>query len=286
MAIRDKNTLKTFFETGDIPSQNQFADLIDSLKHQNDTAVLVLTDQVIVSFANRLETIENPSVQYSLVNMGDSLIKLDIAQENGENQTIEIRSNIYEMYFSGKQYLLGGGPFTVTIKELKSEELRTNEYYHLNLGGQNGSMQRLIGNRLPTTLKDFKFDTIKGRGFTFFFSISKQNFGRELGIVHTNIEFVNKTDVPIEYRCYSYYWSDLYTTKDTITSHYDEWDYLSFECNADMTKEDYTIEFNVYDRDTKELLSSNYLNPGENYKGIGMGGVNGVRNVMIECTKQ
>jgi hypothetical protein len=285
MAVRDKNTLKTFFETGDIPSQNQFADLIDSLKHQNDSDPLVITDDEIVSIANRLAAIENSSVEYGLSNMGDLLIKLDIAQENGESQEIKIESNIYEPNTSKKQYLLGKGPFTVTIKELKSAELRPNEYYFISLGGLSDRFQGLLGNKLPATLKDFQY-TIEGRGLTVYFSISKYNAGKELGIVHTNIEFINKTDVPIEYKCHGTFWSDVYRTENTVTAHYDEWDYISFTCNADMTKVDYTIAFNVYDSDTKELVSTSYLAPGENYKNAGMGGVNGVRNVLIECTKQ
>jgi hypothetical protein len=36
MAIRSKSQLKTFFETGDFPTQEQFADLIDSLRHVSD----------------------------------------------------------------------------------------------------------------------------------------------------------------------------------------------------------------------------------------------------------
>ncbi len=36
MAIRSRATLKTFFETGDFPTQEQFADLIDSLRHVSD----------------------------------------------------------------------------------------------------------------------------------------------------------------------------------------------------------------------------------------------------------
>ncbi|MCK8523074.1 tail fiber domain-containing protein [Aquimarina sp. D1M17] len=36
MAIKSKNTLKTYFETGDIPTEPQFEDLIDSLRHLND----------------------------------------------------------------------------------------------------------------------------------------------------------------------------------------------------------------------------------------------------------
>lgn len=36
MAAKTKSVLKTFFETGDFPTQEQFADLIDSLFHIND----------------------------------------------------------------------------------------------------------------------------------------------------------------------------------------------------------------------------------------------------------
>ena len=36
MAIVDKTTLKTYFETGDKPTESQFEDLIDSLAHTND----------------------------------------------------------------------------------------------------------------------------------------------------------------------------------------------------------------------------------------------------------
>ena len=48
MAIKERNILKGYFETGDKPTQSQFADLIDSFKHKNDT----LSDQEVVQLAN------------------------------------------------------------------------------------------------------------------------------------------------------------------------------------------------------------------------------------------
>lgn len=288
MAIRDKNTLKTFFEKGDIPSQNQFEDLIDSFKHQNDTDTFVLTDQEIMSIANRLTSIDNASIEYEFENIADnSLIKLNIAQEKVENQEIEIRCNIYNSGIQQRRYFLGDGPFAVTIKEFKSEELQTNEYYSLSVTSQNNNkLLRLIGNKLPTTsLEGFEFGVIDSKSFHF--SISKINLGKELNIVHTNIEFINKTDVQIEYKCQSSFWTDIYRSEDSVTAHYDEWDYLIFNYNADMTKEDYAIVCKVYDSDTKELLVTNYFLPRGNYKNFS-NGVNAtkVRNVMIECTKE
>jgi hypothetical protein len=288
MAIRDKNTLKTFFEKGDIPSQNQFEDLIDSFKHQNDTDTLVLTDQEIMSIANRLTSIDNASVEYEFDNMADnSLIKLDIAQENAENQEIEIRCNVYNSGIQQRQYFLGNEPFTVTIKEFKSEKLQANEYYSLDVTSRNNNkLLRLIGDKLPTTtLEGLEFGVIDSKSFLF--TISKINLGKELNIVHTNIEFINKTDVLIEYKCQSAFWTDVYRTEDSVTSHYDEWDYLIFNYNADMTKADYTIACKVYDRETKKLLVANYFLPGGNYRNFS-NGVNAtkVRNVIIECTKE
>lgn len=288
MAIRDKNTLKTFFEKGDIPSQNQFEDLIDSFKHQNDIDTLVLTDQEIMSIANRLASIDNASVEYEFENMADnSLIKLDIAQEKAENQEIEIRCNIYNSGTQQRQYFLGDEPFTVTIKEFKSEELHDNEYYYLDVTSRNNNkLLKLIGNKLPTTtLEGFELGVIDIRSFHF--AISKINLGKELTIVHTNIEFINKTEVPIEYKCQSTFWTDVYRTENSVTAHYEEWDYLIFNYNADMTKEDYTIACKVYDSDTKKLLVTNYFLSGGNYKNFS-NGVNAtkVRNVIIECTKE
>ena len=37
MAVVSKTVLKTYFETGDIPTQSQFEDLIDSLTHVDDS---------------------------------------------------------------------------------------------------------------------------------------------------------------------------------------------------------------------------------------------------------
>lgn len=40
MAVVNKTTLKGYFETGDIPTQAQFEDLIDSLTHVDDSIVV------------------------------------------------------------------------------------------------------------------------------------------------------------------------------------------------------------------------------------------------------
>jgi hypothetical protein len=41
-AIEPRSILKTFFETGDVPTQEQFANLIDSFVHQTDDGLTIL----------------------------------------------------------------------------------------------------------------------------------------------------------------------------------------------------------------------------------------------------
>lgn len=290
MAIRDKNTLKTFFETGDIPSQNQFVDLIDSFKHQNDTNTLLLTDREIVSIANRIATIDNGFVEYYFDNMSKSLIKLNVAQENQENQEIEIRCDLIDNGDVKKQYFVGKGPYAVAIKEFESEKLQANEYYYLYYETSlYDSIDRLIGHKLPTAFNGFEFGKLDGRSFHFY--ISKQNFGKEINVLHTNIKFINKTGISIEYKCQSTNWRDIYRKENSVTAHYNQWDYLYFSYNADMTKEDRTVECSVYDTDTNELLIIDYLEPGVNYRHFGNSSdsagnrADKARNITIECLK-
>lgn len=42
MAIESRSTLRTFFETGDIPTQEEFWDVIDSYVHQKDDGILIV----------------------------------------------------------------------------------------------------------------------------------------------------------------------------------------------------------------------------------------------------
>lgn len=64
MAIREKNILKTWFETGDKPTQQQFWDLIDSLEHVNypkkvvqvTADTITFNDGSIITFAANFDT--------------------------------------------------------------------------------------------------------------------------------------------------------------------------------------------------------------------------------------
>ena len=52
MSVVTKDILKTYFETGDYPTQQQFANLIDSLKHVNDLIGLTDLKQEVIDTIN------------------------------------------------------------------------------------------------------------------------------------------------------------------------------------------------------------------------------------------
>ena len=50
MAVQSKTVLKSYFETGDKPSESNFADLIDSLQHVSADTLQTLTDGTTISW--------------------------------------------------------------------------------------------------------------------------------------------------------------------------------------------------------------------------------------------
>ncbi|MEW7278320.1 tail fiber domain-containing protein [Aquimarina sp. 2201CG1-2-11] len=80
MAIKSKNTLKTYFETADIPTEQQFADLIDSFWHFTDDGVSIqsfTTDpsgNIVITLSDeRIITIKQlrPNIDYIAKTGGD-----------------------------------------------------------------------------------------------------------------------------------------------------------------------------------------------------------------------
>lgn len=71
MAVQDKPTLKTYFETGDKPSEANFEDLIDSFQHVDDKAteqnLMDHTDDAKFATASSLKkhTISTKLILYS-----------------------------------------------------------------------------------------------------------------------------------------------------------------------------------------------------------------------------
>lgn len=273
--LTTREQLKAYFETGKYPTQSQFSDLIDLLRLKED----VLTKKELAIFANNLAAIDNVFVNFLVSDMGNLNFSIVVSTEDEPDQVISARDF---KSFLDKRYIIGSAPYMIKVKEVEEGDLRENEYYSLVYQlNQTYSILRLFGNNLKTVPVGFDFGELESIGLPI--QISKGDYGKKINVLNTNIKFVNKTQVPIRYRVQAPGWSNTYRSEDTVTDHYDLGDYFTFYYNADLTKVDQSIQCNVYDADNDNLLTTAYLNAGQNQNNLNGGQVVGIRNVRIEC---
>ncbi|UKB81186.1 hypothetical protein [Chryseobacterium sp. MEBOG07] len=274
LTTRDK--LKTYFETGKYPTQNQFSDLIDSLKLKGD----ILTNKEAVIIANGLNGVlmNNASIAYYAYNIQGKKFLFTISSADKEDQVITIDDNPYN---DKKYYLFGNGPYVIKAKELPTEGLGGTEYYSMMIQIDDYAVNRLFGNTLPKIPEGFVFGTLKGKRGNV--HISGVDAGQKLNVVNTNIKFINKTQVPVQYTLQGNYWSSEYTDKDIVTDHYDAWDSLYLYLRADLQGINQSIECKVYDADHNKLLTTAYFEAGQSNQSVSGGEIKEIRNVRIEC---
>ncbi|MBB6330941.1 hypothetical protein HNP24_001891 [Chryseobacterium sediminis] len=284
--LTTRDQLKTYFETGKSPTQNQFSDLIDSLRHKEDG----LTNKEIVYLANRLAAIDNGFISYANYSAEDEHFPIVISSQDEEDEVIDAGKG---NNFGATRYFAGTGPYTISTKKFSADNLKGTEYYVLRYEADpaysfNNTMARTFGNTLPPIPDGFNFGPLKGKRF--YFEVNKRDYGRTINIVNTNIKFVNKTEAFIEYMIYGgggILWGHEYTSGDVVTDHYDIEDYLNFFYRADLRKINKPIECRVYDGDTDQLLATSYLAANQNNINIPSNGTaDRARNVRIECDYQ
>ncbi|MDW9382815.1 hypothetical protein [Chryseobacterium sp. JV558] len=272
-----RNQLKTYFETGKHPTQNQFSDLIDSLRHKED----VQTKREMVIFLNQMAYIDNTFIYYYLNNVGDLEIQIVVTSSDEEDQIITMRDST--KVGTIRQFLLGSAPYTITIEKTKGGgDLKGTEYYSLGYQlSPSYYIRRLFGNNLPAIPDGYEFGDLQNNNIPI--DIHKEDIQQKVSVVNTNIKFINKTEIPIQYRAYSQYWGDKYKTEDSVTDHYDVWDFLYLYYNADLREINQSIQCNVYDADLDTLLTTGVLNAGQSQETWWGGQVEKVRNIRIEC---
>ena len=274
LATRDQ--LKTYFETGKRPTENQFSDLIDSLKHKGDP----LTNREAVLIANSLESIDAGYVQYSGNGIEDKKFLVAISSDEKEDQVITIR-NSPEGY--KKLYFLGNPPYTIKAKELPTEGLDEYEYYFITCSmSEYSKVTKLFGGNLPVIPEGFELGTVEDKNLLI--GVGKLNLRQKLSVVNTHIKFVNTTGIPVQYMVQAGYWSHVFTDKDMITGHYDIWNFLAFSFRADLRKVERSVECNLYDNDNGNILLTIYLNAGQNNQNVSANDfVREIKNIRIEC---
>ncbi|PJJ67448.1 hypothetical protein [Chryseobacterium geocarposphaerae] len=276
--LTEREELKTYFETGKYPTQIQFAELIDSLRHKADA----LSYRDIVNIANRLEALDSGYIEYSVIDVGDQKFSIVMSSEGAEDLVIELKNTSNG---SEKLKIFGKVPFIFKTKEFPAEGLGINEYYHFTCSVDFLPFERLFGNNLPTIPDGLEFGTYNGVGFMC--GINKYPMDQQINIVNTSIKFVNKTEEAIQYRAQAGIWTDIYRGRDIVTDHYDMWDNLYFYYKADLQKIDRNIECRVYNADNDQLLITASLLAGQDNKEVwGNGEAKQIRNIRIECDYQ
>lgn len=274
--ITPREVLKSYFEKGDYPTQDQFAELIDSLKHKQDP---ISSKEFTIATNNFFAN--NGFITYYDYSMDDESFPIVVKSSDPEDQIILLGKGYSSE--ENKIYFFGNAPYTITAKEFSTAGLKNTEYYQLVYQVDSFfTARKLFGNNLPTIPDGFEFGTLKGKKF--YLEIHKIDLGQQVQIVHTKIRMVNNTDVLIQYSTASVYWSEGYRTEDFITSHYNLGDFIYLNYKADLTTVTQNIVCQVYDEDTGQLLMTGYLYAGQNNVNTwGGGSANMVRNIRIEC---
>lgn len=272
-----REKLKNYFETGKYPTEGQFSDLIDSLRHKED----ILTTKEMAILANSLAIIDSVFIYYYINDVGDVQLPIVVSSQDEEDQEIIVKNTKGNVI---KQFLIGSAPYTITSKKSSGGDLKGTEYYILGYQlSASYTIYRMFGNNLGPFPEGFVFGELEDVKLPI--QIYKFNYGMTLNVISTSIKFINKTEIPIKYRINAGNWSDRFRTEDTVTSHYDAWDYLSFIYKADLRGINESIKCEIYNADNGNLLTTGYLNAGQSQDAWSGGErIDGVRSVRIECS--
>lgn len=111
---KSKTVLKTYFQTGDKPTQDQFEDLIDSLVHQDDETKIYISN---------LKTDTKGNVTVNLSNGGELSIQKPVTQTNQDNKirVVDLGDVLYNSGpFLGGDGIIGG---RLPVEGLRQERL-------------------------------------------------------------------------------------------------------------------------------------------------------------------
>lgn len=164
-----------------------------------------------------------------------------------------------------KYYPNSEAPLTITCREDFTPTLNTGEYIRVYTQIDNqGSIERLF--------KSIPKDTLIGVYNTgAYFQQSKENFGSDLQVgTPFHIEVVNNTTKNPKLKMYSQYYGEFLSSKNgsmITTSQWDNWNYIYPYWSIDMTNETQGVKFELFHKETNQLLGNGNAYPGSNYSG-------------------
>ena len=95
---RTKEELKTYFETGDVPTESQFSDLIDSIAHVDDVSNF-LTEAITIDYASLAQLVANNELI-----IGKNYLISDYQTQyfiEGSNSSPVVEEKVIDNYISG-----------------------------------------------------------------------------------------------------------------------------------------------------------------------------------------
>lgn len=164
-----------------------------------------------------------------------------------------------------KFYPLADDPYFIKVSENYNPNLNNGEYIRLYTQIDNNQT-------FDKLYKTFTKGDLIGKYTTgCYFQVSKENFGNDLQVgTPFHIEVVNNTTKNPKLKMYSQYYGEFLSSKNgsvITTSQWNNWNYIYPYWSIDMSNETQGIKFELFHKETNQLLGNGYAYPGGNYSG-------------------
>lgn len=217
-----------------------------------------LTNSQAKQIANAISNITGFAIRKYGYNLGN--ISIPVLINGTENFNLNDTASQEVKYYPNSE-----APLTITCREDFTPTLNTGEYIRVYTQIDNqGSIERLF--------KSIPKDTLIGVYNTgAYIQQSKENFGSDLQVgTPFHIEVVNNTTKNPKLKMYSQYYGEFLSSKNgsmITTSQWNNWNYIYPYWSIDMTNETQGVKFELFHKETNQLLGNGNAYPGGNYSG-------------------
>ena len=217
-----------------------------------------LTNLQAKQIANAISNITGFAIRKYGYNLGNISVPLLI---NGvENYNLNDTASQEVKFYPNSE-----PPLTITCREDFNPTLGVGQYIRVYTQIDNNQTIDRLFKSIP---KGTLFGVYNTGAY---FQQSKENFGSDLQAgTPFNIEVVNNTTKNPKLKMYSQYYAEFLSsvTGSTITTQqWENWNYLYPYWSIDMTNETQGVKFELFHKETNQLLGNGYAYHGGNYSG-------------------
>ena len=239
-------------------NRTEISKLIQGLYFKVKNIFKDLTNEEAKQIANAISNIKGFAIRKYGYNLGNISIPLLINGVEKFNLNDTASQEV-------KYYPNSDAPLTITCREDFNPVLNTGEYIRIYTQIDNqGGIDRLFKSIPAGTL----FGTYTTEAY---FQQSKENFGNDLQTgTPFHVEVVNNTTKNPKLKMYSQYYTEFLSSQNgsvITTNQWGNWNYIYPYWSIDMTNETQGIKFELYHKETNQLLGNGQAYPGGNYSG-------------------